>query len=61
MELNILINNLVSNLQQIDTLLKVRSYNTEEYQQKIDYLLIKAIALSEVLSSEYNQQQPKDE
>ena len=61
MELNILINNLVSNLQQIDTLLKVRSYNTEEYQQKIDYLLIKAIAISEVISSEYNQQQPKDE
>ena len=61
MELNILINNLVNNLQQIDTLLKVRSYNTEEYQQKIDYLLIKAIAISEVISSEYNQQQPKDE
>ena len=61
MELNILINNLVTNLQQIDTLLKVRSYNTEEYQQKIDYLLIKAIAISEVISSEYNQQQPKDE
>lgn len=61
MELNILINNLVNNLQQIDTFLKVRSYNTEEYQSKIDYLLIKAIALSEVLSSEYNQQQPKDE
>lgn len=61
MELNILINNLVSNLQQIDTFLKVRSYNAEEYQSKIDYLLIKAIALSEVLSSEYNQQQPKDE
>lgn len=61
MELNIIVNNLVNNLQQIDTLLKVRSYNAEEYQQKIDYLLIKAIALSEVLSSEYNQQQPKDE
>ena len=61
MELNILINNLVNNLQQIDTLLKVRSYNAEEYQQKIDYLLIKAIAISEVISSEYNQQQPKDE